>query len=63
MRKKLSLLQAKLFVMFYFVMISGPMKYVGRNVERMGTYVTRIKNTNNTAKKGSAARTTKNQSA
>ena len=47
-----------IFVVLYFVIISGPIKYVGRKVERIGTYVTRIKKTNNTAKKGSAARTT-----
>ena len=39
-------------------MISGPIKYVGNHVDKMGIYVTMIKNTNNTAKNGNAARTT-----
>jgi hypothetical protein len=40
------------------VIISGPINKVGSHVEIIGIYVTRIKNTNNTAQKGIAAFTT-----
>jgi len=42
----------------YLVMISGPIIRVGNHVLRAGIYVTMIKNTKRTARKGKAARTT-----
>ena len=42
----------------YWVISSGPIKAVGRNVDIHGTYVTMIKKTNKIIKNGRAARTT-----